>query len=838
MTARSRRGAKLRRALRQPSLRAGAGLLALVVAGAVVGSLVTGDPNHSDFTLPRQVGSPPPGPSALHPLGVDALHRDLWARLAAGAWTSLAIALASTVLALTVGTGIGYLAAAARHAGRPRSDDLVMRLVDVAMAFPFLLLVTAIGVALDRTDATTVTLVLGLTAWPGLARLVRVRTLQILDAEYVVAARAVGASRSFVARRHVLPGLRPTLLVLGSHAAGQMILAEAVLSYLTVGVAPPTATWGRMLHEAEGAISTAPWLLAAPGLAILLTSLGFTRLGEGLRDVLTPGLDADTRGRPFADGLLVVGAVALAVAAEPTAVPSPPEAHAAPRGRPLRLATTVAIHDLDPALAYDEAARGVSDLLYASLLTWDEDGRLVGDLAERFAVKDGGRIIDLTLRAGLRFHDGTPLDAAAAKRSLERLLHPETPSPGASLYAGIVGLDAYTDDPAVGLSGVEARTERELRVTLTAPDAGFPARLGLTFAAPVCASMGRFADPKAATAPCGAGPHRLREMVPGERILLERFDGYHRRSPLPAVQWDMGVPATTQRYRFETGDLDLITDVPSSLAHRFAGDAGWRELHAWVDRPVSNFVFLNTSRPPFDDVELRRAVGFALDPSVLTIVQPDIAPLRRVVPPALRRAEAAAGLHVHDPSLALAAMARAGYPFDPATGEGGYPHEIDFLTVPDSFEQASAEIFQQQLAAVGFRVRLRLVAWATWLSLISKPGEVAMGWRGWGADYPDPSTFFEPLLASAAARGPGAQNVSFFTDPILDGLIEAAQRQTVPSKRQALFLAMERRVADQVPLVPTYTSRRLHLWQPWVGGYRPHPVLPLRVRDVHLEARP
>src|SRR5690606_16116151 len=131
-----------------------------------------------------------------------------------------------------------------------------------------------------------IVLVLGATGWAGIARLARARTLGVAGEDYVLAARALGASSLRVVGRHVLPALAPTLLVIGSHAAGQMILAEAVLSYLTVGVEPPHPSWGRMLHEAESYLTVAPWLLAAPGLAILLAVLGFTRVGDGLRDAL------------------------------------------------------------------------------------------------------------------------------------------------------------------------------------------------------------------------------------------------------------------------------------------------------------------------------------------------------------------------------------------------------------------------------------------------------------------------------------------------------------------------------------------------------------------------
>src|SRR5690606_33119949 len=132
--------------------------------------------------------------------------------------------------------------------------------------------------------------------------------------------------------------------------------------------------------------------------------------------------------------------------------------------------------------------------------------------------------------------------------------------------------------------------------------------------------------------------------------------------------------------------------------------------------------------------------------SLLSRVRSDVVPIGRVLPPGFPGASSVP-LRRHDLGAALAAMDRAGHPFDPDTGRGGYPEVIDYLTVPDSFEQAAGEIFQQQLARIGLRIRLRLVEFATFLTLLSRPDGAVMGYRGWGADYPDPATFFEPLLS-------------------------------------------------------------------------------------------
>jgi ABC-type dipeptide/oligopeptide/nickel transport system permease subunit len=167
-------------------------------------------------------------------------------------------------------------------------DGVLMRLVDVLLAFPFLLLVMAIGAALQHTSAVTIFVTLGATGWLGIARVLRAKTMQVRSLEFVVASRALGQSTANVLLRHVLPNIAGPLVVSATVQVAQMIVVDSVLSYLGAGIAPPTPTWGRMLFEGQDYVVAAPWLVAAPGAAILLAVWGFNMLGEGLRDALDP----------------------------------------------------------------------------------------------------------------------------------------------------------------------------------------------------------------------------------------------------------------------------------------------------------------------------------------------------------------------------------------------------------------------------------------------------------------------------------------------------------------------------------------------------------------------
>lgn len=264
----------------------GALLVLFIVAFALVGPLLAHhDPYTSDFVAGISKEHLPVGPNATFLLGTDRLYRDVLARLAAGARLSLLIGFAATILATSIGGLVGMISG--WFEGR-WPDAVIMRTVDVALAFPFLLLVMAVGAALDRTTPTTILLTLGLTGWPGTARIIRAKTMQIRSLDFIVATRALGQRAPMILLRHVLPNVAGPLLVIGTVSVAQMILAESVLAYLGAGVSPPTATWGSMLFEGQDYLSGAPWISVAPATALLLTVLGFNLLGEGLRDALDP----------------------------------------------------------------------------------------------------------------------------------------------------------------------------------------------------------------------------------------------------------------------------------------------------------------------------------------------------------------------------------------------------------------------------------------------------------------------------------------------------------------------------------------------------------------------
>jgi peptide/nickel transport system permease protein len=223
------------------------------------------------------------GPTLAHPLGLDELGRDVWARLLAGARVSLLVGLVVVSVSASVGLVVGALAG---YAGG-LVDELLSRAIDILLAFPGILLAIAL-VAVLGPSLTNVVIALASIGWVGYARLVRGQVLKAREFEFVQAARALGAGPVRILVRHIVPTAIPALVVQATLGMAGAILAEAALSFLGLGVQPPTPSWGTMINGGRAHLIDAPHLTVFPGLAIAVVVLGFNFLGDGLRDRLDP----------------------------------------------------------------------------------------------------------------------------------------------------------------------------------------------------------------------------------------------------------------------------------------------------------------------------------------------------------------------------------------------------------------------------------------------------------------------------------------------------------------------------------------------------------------------
>jgi peptide/nickel transport system permease protein len=254
--------------------RFGVVLLALLAATALLAPTLLPNPR----AMPDITTGILLAPSPAHLLGTDHLSRDVLSRLVSGARVSLAVAIGAVALSMTLGAVVGLVAGYAGGA----ADAVLMRLVDAGLAIPRLFLLMIIVAVMQRIPLGVLILTIGATGWLGTSRLVRAEVLRLRTMDFVRGAEALGANRRRIIFRHLLPNVAAPLTVATTLAVGDVILLEAGLSFLGLGVQPPTPSWGGMIYDAKPYLVTAPWTSLAPGIAIVLTVLSVNLIGEAL----------------------------------------------------------------------------------------------------------------------------------------------------------------------------------------------------------------------------------------------------------------------------------------------------------------------------------------------------------------------------------------------------------------------------------------------------------------------------------------------------------------------------------------------------------------------------
>lgn len=277
-----RRGV-LRKLAQRPLAMIGLVIIIVVVAGAILAPWLTNfGPDEQMFDGLTLSGEPLP-PNATFWLGTDLLGRDLFTRILYGARTSLIIGIVANGIALLIGTLVGVVAGYFRG----WIGSVLMRFTDLMMAFPALLLAICLA-AVFQPSLWIVALVIALVNWVQTARVIFTQTSSLAEREFIDAERTIGASSARILFMHILPHLVPTIIVWGTLGISTTVLLEATLSYLGIGVQPPTPSWGNIIFENQTYFQAAPWLVFFPGIAILALALAFNLIGDALRDILDP----------------------------------------------------------------------------------------------------------------------------------------------------------------------------------------------------------------------------------------------------------------------------------------------------------------------------------------------------------------------------------------------------------------------------------------------------------------------------------------------------------------------------------------------------------------------
>lgn len=496
------------------------------------------------------------------------------------------------------------------------------------------------------------------------------------------------------------------------------------------------------------------------------------------------------------------------------------------QGGVLRLAAPDDVPTLDPALGYDTRSWFYEQHLFETLVTYDEQATLVPALAERWTVAADGRGYRFTLRADLVFSDGTPLTAADAVGSIERVLDPATRSQGAEYFRGIVGAPAYVEGKAAHVAGLRSPDARTVEIDLDAADPLFLHKVALMFAAVVPAERARRLGDDFTTQPIGSGPFVLREWRRGERIALARNPRYRvaDRPYLDGIVQQLGVNPELSWLMFQSGELDVTGIPPADFAAVMRDPAeAARTVHA--TQLETMFVGLNCEMPPLDDRRVRQALNYAVNKAdVIALLNGRGVPARGIVPPGMPGYAVDLEGYPFDPEKARALLADAGL-------TAGFDTEI--WTQGTDTDMKIAQKLQQDLARISVRLGIKNVAWSSFLDAIRQPKTVPVFDLGWSADFPDPANFLDVLFHSG-----GANNHSFYANPAVDRLLEQARTMLDETARFRVDAEAERLIVTDAPMIFLYNPITYVMHDPRVHDYVIHPFLPARVTDVWLEPAP
>ncbi|MEM1416686.1 MAG: ABC transporter substrate-binding protein [Myxococcota bacterium] len=539
-------------------------------------------------------------------------------------------------------------------------------------------------------------------------------------------------------------------------------------------------------------------------------------------------------------GLLGVALLLLALVPER---PAGPRYEGAGNPTPRNGGTFVFHHEsnvrsLDPQVAYDELSTMANRLVFDGLLDYDQEGELVPSLAVAVPTpSEDGRLFRFRLRQGVRFHplpghpEGRELVAEDVRYTMERLLREETGSPGAGFYMAIEGAEAFREGEAAAIRGVKVLDRYTIEFRLAEPDQSFLYVMAMPFAYPVARETFEHYGDEADRHPSGVGPFTFASWERGVQLTFARNDAYWREYARPdRMVFLENIQRHLAGLRFMNGQIDAIHRQTLDHWAHFSQAERWANSRQTFPRASIWGVAMNHEMEPFDDVHFRRAVAFAIDREGWARARGNlITPTGQPLPPQIMGYdEDLPNAQSFDLERAKEEMALAGYP-------DGYPREIEYWGSDGDVSRIYAELLQQDLARIGIRVRIRYVSFAVFLEQTGKPKTVELLMGGWNIDYPDPSSFLEPLFHSKNHRPENSSNRSHYQNPELDELLDRARRETDAERRRAMYVEASDLLAEDAAWAFAYLPLTQEVWQPYVMNYRPHPLWAEDYRSVWLD---
>lgn len=489
----------------------------------------------------------------------------------------------------------------------------------------------------------------------------------------------------------------------------------------------------------------------------------------------------------------------------------------------LRLADQDDIPTLDPARGYDTASWQFEDMLFSTLLDYGPDGNLVPELATAWEVSSDQRTYTFHLRADAYFTNGRPVAATDVRFSIERVLNPQTRSPGAEFFRDIQGADACAQ-AACDVAGIDTPDPRTVRVVLRDFDPLFLHKLAMPFAAAVPREEVERWGEDFARHPVGSGPFILQEWAPGQHLLLIRNPHYFVPG-VPRVAGVLrlvGVNDDLAWLKYESGQLDIAI-IPPAEFPRVMREARYQPLLRHVTTMRTSYLGMNCAQAPFTDRRVRQALNHAVNKDkLLRLINNRGVVAKGVLPPNMPGYNPNVPGYAFDPARARQLLAEAGYPQGFAT---------TLWVRSDETMLRLAQAVQQDLADIGVQMRIKAIAWGPFLEAVRTPDLVPFFMLGWEADFPDPSNFLEVLLHSKYI---GSNNNTNYQNPEVDARLDAAARTVDTQVRRQLLQAAELLAVDDAPWVFLYHPVSYEITSPRVRDFTLHPLRPARFDRVWL----
>ncbi len=477
------------------------------------------------------------------------------------------------------------------------------------------------------------------------------------------------------------------------------------------------------------------------------------------------------------------------------------------------------VSTLDPAIGYDWQNWSMIKSLFDGLMDYAPGTTdLVPDLAESYTLSDDGLTYTFKLRDGVTFHNGRPLTAEDIAYSINRVVRPETQSPGAGFFGMIEGFDAVASGAAQELSGIRIVDPRTIEFKLSAPNATFLHVMAINFAHAVPREEVERYGQDFGKHPVGTGAFKLEEWTLGQRVVFARNENYYRQGlpRLDRIVFEVGQEPLVALLRLQRGEVDILGDgIPPAKFLEVMESPEWRDNVVEGGQLHTGYVTMNVNVPPFDNKLVRQAVNHAINKDrVIRIINGRAVPANQPLPPAMPGYDPDFEGYPYDPEKAKSLLAEAGL-------ADGFTTELFAMNTDPNPRIAQA--IQQDLAAVGIKAELKTLAQANVIAAGGEPTGAPMIWSGgmaWIADFPDPSNFYGPILGCAGAV-PGGWNWSWYCNEALDAKAAQADAMVDPAKaeeRLALWREIYAEVMADAPWAPVFNEQRFTMRGDRLGG--------------------